>query len=113
MTYKDCIHDEICVFRGKGNCPDECAQFKDKARFVELQARTNALKPCPFCGGEFEIVLVDNDGNIRRTDGEFFGITHNVPHHSCPIATTEGELVGDVFYLFVRGAEEAINRRFT
>lgn len=77
------------------------------------------LKKCPFCGGEFEIVIVDNDENIRREEwyeenpvnGLNFGIQHNVPHHSCPIATLKSQLLGEVFYLSERSAINAINKR--
>lgn len=47
MTYKDCIHNEICIFRKK-DCAESCAQFKDKARFVEL--------PCKVGGTIYMIV---------------------------------------------------------
>ena len=29
------------------------------------------LKPCPFCGGRFEIILCDYEGNVREYDEEY------------------------------------------
>ena len=64
MTYKNCIHNEICIFRGKGDCPDNCAQFKDKARFVELPCKVGDTVhilghrfPC-----EIEKICIEEDG---------------------------------------------------
>lgn len=78
------------------------------------------VKKCPFCGEDFEIVIVDKNEKIRTeegyednpVDGLYFGITHNVkPFSYCPIATVRGELVGSVMYDFERHAVNAINKR--
>lgn len=61
MTYKDCIHNEICVFRGKGDCPDSCAQFKYKARFVELpiKAGESIYRICGNTVSEWVVPLIE------------------------------------------------------
>ena len=81
------------------------------------------VKPCPFCGGNFEIVAVDENGNLYNAEnpedypidvcGYFtYGIVHEAWLNDCPIATVGRELLGDVEYDLREDAILEINRRF-
>ena len=58
------------------------------------------FKRCPFCGGEFTIGLMDNEGNIRPDDYEnnpWSGIRYAVYHppkegRPCPLDTFDEEI---------------------
>ena len=101
MTYKDCIHDEICVFRGKGNCPDECAQFKDKARFVELPCKIGDVVYCirknPYEKG---IYVKENKVLTIDWNGDYF-----------VLFTTVSEILGKTVFLTREDAERALRKR--
>lgn len=55
--------------------------------------------PCPFCGGEVSVVVVDEEGNIRDEEyerdpysGLSYAVAHDDPNGACPIATYDGPL---------------------
>lgn len=69
---------------------------------VKKQA-TDATKygvlPCPFCGGEVSVVVLDDEGNIRDEEyerdpysGLSYAVAHDDPNGVCPIATYDGPL---------------------
>lgn len=66
----------------------------------------NELKPCPFCGGEVEILIGDDEGNIRDEDYEFdawSGLSYMLHHDidlnkDCPIASWRGDNFGSKLY---------------
>lgn len=53
------------------------------------------LKPCPFCGGKAQIVISDDEGNLRDEEYEknpWSGLSFKIRHaheenEGCPIAT--------------------------
>lgn len=57
------------------------------------------LRPCPFCGGQVEIVCCDDEGNPHTVDYEqdpWSGIGYRIKHsveknEVCPIARYEGD----------------------
>ena len=58
----------------------------------------NKLKPCPFCGAEMNILLTDEEGNLRDKEyesnpwsGIIYWLTHPV---DCVIGTHSGESLG-------------------
>ena len=77
------------------------------------------LKPCPFCGGEVQLQVCDDEGNFHDDEYEFnawsglgFLITHDVERNQkCPIAEYEGEYLGTYIYDSREEAAEAWNRR--
>lgn len=57
------------------------------------------LKPCPFCGGEVSVVVLDDEGNIRDEEyerdpysGLSYAVAHDDPNGACPIATYDEPL---------------------
>lgn len=57
------------------------------------------LKPCPFCGGEVSVVVLDDEGNIRDKEyerdpysGLSYAVAHDDPNGECPIATYDEPL---------------------
>lgn len=64
--------------------------------------RDSRLKPCPFCGGEVEIQVADDEGNIHDEDyiddpwsGLWYEISHDADKYKdCPIARFWGETFG-------------------
>ena len=77
------------------------------------------LKPCPFCGGEVRIVVMDDEFNIRSKAYEkdpFSGLQYGLYHSEeenpyCPIATDSEEFLGVFGYDTKVEAIEAWNRR--
>lgn len=77
------------------------------------------LKPCPFCGGEAEISIHDDEGNFKNESYEFdpwSGLTFAIKHTegdnpNCIIATYEGENFGTLLYTTKEELIEAWNRR--
>ena len=80
------------------------------------------LKPCPFCGGEVEIVLCDDEGNLhdesyreRHYSGLGFMLRHtHEDNPGCPIASyaCDGGILGGVYiYNTEEQAVETWNRR--
>ena len=85
------------------------------------------LKPCPFCGGEFELVAINDNGNriyidddyladnpeILHSDEYRFGIVHSIWwNKNCPIATIEKYFMGDYLYDSIEEAIDMCNRRY-
>lgn len=57
------------------------------------------LMPCPFCGGEVSVVVLDDEGNIRDEEyerdpysGLSYAVAHDNPNGACPIATYDEPL---------------------
>lgn len=57
------------------------------------------LKPCPFCGGEVSVVVLDDEGNIRDEEyerdpysGLSYAVAHDNPNGACPIANYDEPL---------------------
>lgn len=57
------------------------------------------LKPCPFCGGEVSVVVLDDEGNIKDKEyerdpysGLSYAVAHDDPNGECPIATYDAPL---------------------
>jgi hypothetical protein len=76
------------------------------------------LIKCPFCGGSFEIVGVDEDGEIHSIDEEeglplywTCGVIHDVYYNDCPIAMGAKQLIGDYEYDTIEEAVDMFNRR--
>lgn len=60
---------------------------------------TKELMPCPFCGGEVSVVVLDEEGNIRDEEyerdpysGLSYAVAHDDPNGACPIATYDEPL---------------------
>lgn len=79
---------------------------------------------CPFCGGEFGIVCLDENDvmydaeylqdypEVRHRYDWRFGITHlALTNPTCPIATVKQKLLGGYEYDSYEAAIIAINRR--
>lgn len=77
------------------------------------------LKPCPFCGNEIDIVILDDEFNIHDKEYEnepYSGLQYGLSHETrynpdCPIATGDDELLGCYGYDTKEEAIEAWNRR--
>ena len=79
------------------------------------------LKPCPFCGGQAEIVCCDDEGNPRNGDYEqdpWSGIGYRIKHsieknENCPIARYEddGATIGIYIYDTREEATQYWNKR--
>ena len=77
------------------------------------------LKLCPFCGGRFDIILCDYEGNVREYDEEYkkqpySGVQYAIYHDpdlypNCPIAQY-GKL-GDFLFDTVEEAIKVCNIR--
>lgn len=59
---------------------------------------------CPFCKGEIEVCIADDEGNIRDDsylEDPYSGVSYFPKHEEkdgCPIATHEGEILGVFLY---------------
>ena len=79
------------------------------------------LKPCPFCGGEAEIVVCDDEGNLHDEEYEkdaWSGLGYKIIHsheknEGCPIARYEEDEAKMGVYIYDTREEaiEAWNRR--
>ena len=79
------------------------------------------LKPCPFCGGEAKIGVVDREGNDRDVEYEndpWSGLSFRILHaheenEGCPIANYEidGAAMGVYLYDSRKEAADAWNKR--
>jgi len=77
------------------------------------------LQPCPFCGGQIELLACDDEGNIHDEaymDDPWSGLCFALKHEykdrkECPIATHKGEILGIVLYDSAEEAIEAWNNR--
>lgn len=73
------------------------------------------LKPCPFCNGEAQIVICDDEGNLRDEGYEndpWSGLSYQIIHvhednESCPIAKYEIDGASMGVYLY-ESRDEAI-----
>ena len=76
------------------------------------------LKPCPFCGGDMSVVILDDEGNIRDEEyerdpysGLSYVMAHNDPNGACPIVTYDEPILwlydsrDDVAHVWNRRAE--------
>lgn len=83
-------------------------------------------KPCPFCGGSFEIVCVDENDNMyeagyledypevaMKYDWRFGVVHQTLFNPTCPIATVKRKLLGGYEYDSEETAIIAINMRAT
>ena len=77
------------------------------------------LKTCPFCNGEVELKVSDDEGNSRPDEYEndpWSGLTFRLDHpreknKDCPIAHYEDEIMGTYLYESREEATEAWNNR--
>lgn len=82
------------------------------------------LKPCPFCGGEVSVVVLDDEGNIKDKEyerdpysGLSYAVAHDDPNGECPIATYDEPLPwlydsrDGVAHVWNRRAERTCKRR--
>lgn len=77
------------------------------------------LKPCPFCGGQVKLLIMDDEFNIRGEEyekdpwsGLQYGLYHDVDdNEDCPIATLVDEMLGVYGYDTREDAAEAWNER--
>ncbi len=78
------------------------------------------LKACPFCGRMPYIQLTDEEGNHRQQaylDNSYSGVGYVLCHtdksdiNDCPIATSEGEDLGNLIYDTEDEAAEYWNKR--
>ena len=77
------------------------------------------LMPCPFCGKQVSLQLVDDDANFRDADylkdpynGEGYVIIHDFEEkYDCPIVTFKGDPLGALMYDSKEEAIEMWNRR--
>lgn len=77
------------------------------------------LDPCPFCGGEVEVVVCDDEGNIHSEEyecdpwsGLSYGLRHMADRNAnCPIAEGWDDLLGCYLYDTREEAVAAWNRR--
>ena len=66
--------------------------------------KDSRLKPCPFCGGEFEIQVTDDEGNFHDEDyiknpwsGLWYEILHDVDKYpECLISRYSDESLGHI-----------------
>lgn len=73
------------------------------------------LKPCPFCGGTANIVISDDEGNLREPEYEKdqrSGLSFKIQHtheenEGCPIATYECDDATMGVYLYDSREEAA------
>ena len=76
------------------------------------------LKPCPFCGGDVSVVILDDEGNIRDEEyerdpysGLSYVLAHDDPNGACPIVTYDEPILwlydsrDDVAHVWNRRAE--------
>lgn len=77
------------------------------------------LKPCPFCGGEAQLILCDDEGN-SKDDGyindPYSGVGYMLAHciennELCPVARYEDDSIGCFIYSSEKLAIEAWNKR--
>lgn len=74
---------------------------------------------CPFCGGQIDIVITDEEGNIHDEEyaqnpysGLGYEIEHNITDNPCcPIARHKGESLGAYIYDTKEELIEAWNKR--
>ena len=77
------------------------------------------LKKCPFCNGEVELNISDDEGNNRPPEYEddpWSGLTFTLYHSNkinkgCPIANHQDEILGTLLYESREEATEAWNKR--
>ena len=77
------------------------------------------LKRCPFCGGEAELQITDDEGNFHSEEylkDPYSGVGYVIVHQEakdkeCPIACYEGEHLGTYIYDSKEEAIAAWNRR--
>lgn len=76
------------------------------------------LKPCPFCGGNVNFLVLDDEFNVHPEDyeedpwsGLQYGLNHDDAKAGCPIATQDGELLGIYGWDTKEEAAEAWNYR--
>lgn len=76
------------------------------------------LSKCPFCGGSFEIVGVDENGDVQYIDEEeglplywTCGVIHDVRYNDCPLAMGAKDLIGGYEYDTIEEAVDMFNRR--
>lgn len=81
----------------------------------------NTLTPkaCPFCGGQIDIVITDEEGNIHDEEyaqNAWSGLCYAIEHTkednpNCPIARYKGESIGAYLYDTKKELIEAWNER--
>lgn len=80
-----------------------------------------ATKPCPFCGGRLDILIGDDEGNIKDEDYEldpWGGLSYILSHDTeanpdCPIANHRGDNFGFRLYDTKEDAILHWNKRHT
>lgn len=84
-----------------------------------MNDKTRELKPCPFCGGKIDLLILDDEFNVHSAEYEkapFSGLQYGLCHpegekEECPISTFYGELLGVYCYDTKADAAKAWNRR--
>lgn len=83
------------------------------------------LLPCPFCGVKPQIIICDDEGNIKRNPEEYiadpwsglsFALVHPIGKgQCCPIATDEDDdiVLGNYLYGSLEELIEMWNKRFS
>lgn len=109
----------IYIYDGPDNNPHWKLMLENT---IDEHLQANMLKPCPFCGGTFRIVVCDDEGNIHDEAYEkdpWSGLGYRLCHETaddptgeCPIAGYDGEgFLGTFIYDTREEAIKACNRR--
>lgn len=84
----------------------------------DVRAAEGLIRPCPFCGEPFEILVGDSAGNIHdedylEYDDPYSDVSFGVSHSSgtCPLATIDGETAGNFWYPTLDELVEDFNQR--
>lgn len=90
----------------------------------DIKNAEKKLLPCPFCGVKPQIIICDDEGNIKRNPEEYLeeqwsGLSFSLIHpkdekHFCPVATEKDDdiVLGNYLYDSLDEIIEKWNKRF-
>lgn len=91
MTCKDCIHCDVCQYKELPIIAEQCVDFKDKSKYIELPCKVGdeiwyipgyVARPNLLVGTITDIQISSNDYGVRiwqtPLNGYFMGRNFNV-----------------------------------
>ena len=97
MTCKDCIHSDVCKWNCLPPLAEQCEDFKDKSRYIEILCKVGdtvyQINATPYGGEVYELEIFD----VSLIKGK--------PYYETEEIDFDNTAIGESIFLTREGAE--------